>query len=166
MKRLVPRATLLSLLWLSACSNEADGFALAAPNAPGFQSDVYPVLLRDCGFPTCHGASERLFRVWGPGRVRLDPLAPTFNTDVNPVTGEPKPQEPSGAEAKRSLESALGFIDAKNPKRSLLLRKPLSAEAGGTGHLGVDRFGRNVYRSTDSDGYLSLSRWVFSLKPE
>lgn len=146
----------------AACSSDADGFELATPDIPTFQSEVYPVLLRDCGFPTCHGSAERQFRIWGPGRVRLDPNAPEFMIEVD-AFGKPKPQEPNPVELMMSLNYATGFIDAKNPERSLLLRKPLATEAGGTGHLGVDRYGRNVYRSTDSQGYVTLSRWAFSL---
>jgi len=151
-------------LLAAACGSDTDGFALPASNKVStFQRDVYPVLLRDCAFPTCHGAPERFFRVWGPGRVRLDPNAPLFDISIDPATGLEKKQEPNGPELNRTLDSAIGFVDAKDPRRSLLLRKPLAAEAGGSGHLGVDRFGRNVYRSMDSEGYVTLSRWVFSL---
>lgn len=163
MKRLAT-LTLSCLLSLAgACSSDTDGFALATSQRASFQSDAYPVLLRDCAFPTCHGSPERQFRMWGPGRVRLDPLAPLFDNNTDPVSGLPKQQEANEAEVRASYDSALGFVDAKDPTRSLILRKPLSAAAGGTGHLGVDRFGRNVYRSTDSEGYTKLSRWVFSM---
>ena len=164
MQRLI--TTCLSALMLAACSSDADGYKLATPLTAQFQKEVYPILLRDCAFPTCHGAPERFFRVWGPGRVRLDPNAPLFDNIVDPATGEPKAQEANSLELNRTLDSAIGFVDAKDPPRSLFLRKPLSAEAGGSGHLGVDRFGRNIYRSIDSEGYLVLSRWVFSLQTE
>jgi hypothetical protein len=156
---------LLGLLVTAACSSDTDGFELAVPMRPQFESEVHPVLLRDCGFPTCHGSPERQFRVWGPGRVRLDPTAPLFDPLVDAM-GRMVKQQASNAETTATLDSATGFIDARDPRRSLLLRKPLATEAGGTGHLGVDRFGRNVYSSMDSEGYLVLSRWVFSLSNE
>jgi len=155
-------ACMLSLI-VAACSSDADGYKPAMPNVARFQSEVYPVLLRDCGFPTCHGSPQRQFRVWGPGRVRLDPDAPLFDNEFDAFTGKLKPQQPNPSELSLTLRSATGFIDANSPERSLLLRKPLATEAGGSGHLGVDRFARNVYRSTDSEGYVTLSRWVFTL---
>jgi hypothetical protein len=155
--------TCLLAIALAGCSSDADGYELAAPNLSTFQAETYPVLVRDCAFPTCHGSAQREFRIWGPGRVRLDPNAPLFENETDPFTGKLKPQQPNSAEIAFTVSSATGFIDAKNPERSLLLRKPLSTEAGGSGHLGVDRFGRNVYRSVDSEGYVALSRWVFTL---
>jgi hypothetical protein len=54
------------------------------------------------------------------------------------------------------------MIDKADPASSLLLRKPLAVEAGGAGHLGVDKYGRNVYRTAQDTGYLVLARWVMS----
>lgn len=111
---------------------------------------VYPVLLRDCGFHACHGAEERFYRVWGPGRARLDPETRAFDG----VTGD---------EASASFTLALSMIDARHPERSLLLRKPLAVAAGGAAHGGVDGFGRDVYRTVDDAGYVALRRWVRSV---
>ena len=116
-----------------------------------FQSEVYPVLLRDCGFPTCHGSSNRFLQVWGPGRSRLNPML-TSAFDV-----------PTGDEISLTYTLALSMVDGKHPGRSLLLRKPLAVEAGGAGHRGTDRYGRDVYRTTNDDGYLALARWVFMI---
>jgi hypothetical protein len=132
----------------------------AAP-APAFANDLtgaYPVLLRDCSFFACHGSNDRLFRVWGPSRRRLYELQAGATTDE-----EDRLQY---AEMKKTYESAISFVDINDPKRSLILRKGLDEQAGGSGHLGLDNFGRNVYRSADSPGYLTLSRWVFSLRSE
>lgn len=115
-----------------------------------FESEVYPILLRDCGFHTCHGSSDRFFRVWGPGRARLG--------DVPALSDKTK------QEVEASYQRAISFIDERDPGRSLLLKKPLAVAAGGAGHLGIDKFGRNLYRTTDSPGYLTLSRWVYSVK--
>ena len=111
-----------------------------------------PVLLRDCGFPTCHGSHDRFFQVWGPGRARLNPMTTVFDQ----LTGD---------EASLSYSLALAMIDGQHPGRSLLLRKPLAVEAGGSGHRGTDRYGRDVYRTINDSGYLTLARWVFSPPP-
>lgn len=109
---------------------------------------VFPVLMRDCGFHTCHGSQERFFRLYGPGRARLDP----DNTRAfAPLTGD---------EASASFQSALSFVDKAHPEESLLLRKPLAVAAGGAGHEGVDPFGRNLYRTRDDPGYQALEAWV------
>jgi hypothetical protein len=150
------RATMSMLLLVAgvcACAQEP-GWQMPNISMTTFEDDVYPVLIRDCAFHTCHGAEERFFRVWGPGRVRLDP---TMQTASDPATDR---------EITESYNRALSLIDTKDPRRSLLLRKPLATEAGGAGHLGADKFGRNLYRSVDSDGYVKLSRWVFSLTKE
>jgi hypothetical protein len=136
-----------------ACA-DTSGFA----EVPRYSQDefsvvVLPVLLRDCGFHACHGSQERFFRVYGPGRVRLDPLEEPF-------------AELDGFEAEISFSLAKGMIDPNDPKQSPLLRKPLAVEAGGSGHEGVDKFGRNVYRTPDDDGFLTLQRWVFSYAPQ
>jgi hypothetical protein len=137
---------------LSACGDEGNGWQKPRRDFMAFQSDVMPVLLRDCAFSTCHGAPERFFRVWGPGRTRLNPMTRAFDI----MTGD---------EASLNLQHALSMIDNANPSRSLLLRKPLAMEAGGAGHLGADKFGRNVYRTVNDDGYLKLSRWVLNAPP-
>jgi hypothetical protein len=111
---------------------------------------VYPVLLRDCGFHACHGATERFLRVVGPGRVRLD-------ADTEAFDGA------TGDEAGASYQSALTMLDAEHPERSLLLVKPLAIEAGGASHGGNDPFGRNVYRTAQDEGYLALARFVFAI---
>lgn len=120
-----------------------------------FQREVYPVLLRDCGFSTCHGAQERFFRVWGPGRTRLPG-----------ETSVPSAFDlPTGGELSASYSLALSMLDASDPARSPLLRKPLAVEAGGAGHLGVDKYGRDVYRTTRDSGYVAIARWVMSPPP-
>ena len=134
---------------LSACAKDEPAPPRADREFRDFQL-VYPVLLRDCGFHACHGAPERFFRVVGPGRVRLDPDSAAFDG----VTGD---------EASASYQSALTMLDADHPEESLLLKKPLAIEAGGSSHGGNDPFGRNVYRTAQDEGYLALARFVFAL---
>jgi hypothetical protein len=137
------------------------GLLLACDRGPGltqgkldylaFKTQVHPVLLRDCGFHACHGSSDRFFRVWGVGRVRLNPM----DREFDPLT--------TNNELDYSKQLAESMVDFSNPSRSLLLRKPLSTEAGGSDHFGSDKYGRNVYRSVNDEGYLTLSRWVVAM---
>jgi hypothetical protein len=116
-------------------------------------SDVYPVLIRDCGFHACHGDQERFFRVYGPGRARLDDRLRAYEQ----VTGE---------ELSISFSIALSMIDTEHPERSPLLVKPLALEAGGAAHGGIDDFGRNVYRTKEDEGYKALERFVLGIAEE
>jgi hypothetical protein len=141
-------ALLLACLFAGCQTDEA--WEIPTASTVVFDDDVYPVLLRDCAFHTCHGSSERFLQIWGPGRVRLIPNTNAFDVGTD-------------AERQASRQRAESFIDQKDPRRSLILRKALAVEAGGSGHLGADQYGRNVYRSTESPGYLALSRWVFSV---
>jgi hypothetical protein len=42
------------------------------------------------------------------------------------------------------------------------LRKPLAVERGGADHEGVDKYGRNVYRTPDDEGFSTIARWVWA----
>lgn len=161
MQRAYQIALLMLALVAPGCSQD---FSKPATYARGndneFTNFVMPVLWRDCGFQACHGSGERFFRIYGLGRTRLDqgqtecrvgaPMPPCYYDTLN------------GSERDFSLQSAQSFIDIDNPADSLLLRKPLAVAAGGADHAGVDKFGRNVYRTPDDDGFLVLQRWVFN----
>jgi hypothetical protein len=152
----VARVSIGLLAWLScACGSTADKAAFARREFQPFQRQVYPVLLRDCGFPACHGAPQRFFRVWGPGRVRLPGTMGTPGAFDLPTVDE--------ISATYSL--ALSMIDVEQPGRSALLRKPLAIAAGGAGHLGTDKHGRDVYRTVQDGGYRALAQWVLSAPP-
>jgi hypothetical protein len=134
---------------LGACQADPGWSTAEGLDYTPFKEDVYPILIRDCAFQACHGAEERFFRVWGPGRVRLSATSSAYSN----ATSE---------EITQSYQRALAMVDSNDPGQSLLLRKPLATAAGGAGHLGADKFGRNLYRTVDDDGYLVLSRWVFA----
>jgi hypothetical protein len=125
---------------------------LASPDKTQFVETAYPILLRDCGFSACHGAQDRFFRIYGPGRSRFTP-AP----DAEP--GDPQ----TDAEVTQSYERARSMIDAKRPQESLLLRKPLETQAGGSGHKGRDAYERNVYLTVQDPSYQALRNWVYSM---
>jgi hypothetical protein len=118
----------LGLLACDAAPNE-----LPAPSYPVFRDQVYPLLLRDCGFVQCHGDDDRFFAVYGPGRARLD-----VETDIfDPATDD---------ELWFAYQSARGMLTSdRDVFASPLLSKPLE----GRGHGGLDDFGRNVWQDDD-----------------
>ncbi|MGD8862638.1 MAG: hypothetical protein PVI30_21690 [Myxococcales bacterium] len=153
MTALLRAAYLLSLMMLGlGCTDTGGDSEATRREFQQFQREVYPVLLRDCGFPECHGDEKRFFRVFGPGRVRL----PGETTVPGAL------DQPTGDELATSYSLALSMIDPDDPGSSTLLRKPLAVEAGGAGHAGVDDFDRDIYRTTRDNGYVTIARWVFS----
>jgi hypothetical protein len=164
MQRAFQVALLILSLAAVGCSEEmGDHATFPVGNDFEFTDVVLPVLQRDCGFQTCHGSPERFFRVYGPGRTRL-PLDPTMCTDklmVPPCNFD----DLNGNERDYSRMSAQSMIDIDNPADSLLLRKPLAVEAGGSDHEGVDKFGRNVYRTQNDEGWKIILRWVTAAAP-
>jgi hypothetical protein len=139
---------------VASCADPASGRAdVPLRNTSDFENQVWPVLRRDCGFHACHGSPDRFFRVYGIGRARLFPEDDPFDVMNSHIA----------LERDYTLQFALSMIDHDDPSRSLLLRKPLAVAAGGSGHLGVDKFGRNVYRTTESEGYTVLARWVLDV---
>jgi hypothetical protein len=134
---------------LIACGGDAPELVLAQADFPAFQSQVYPVLLRDCSFFACHGSTERFFQVYGPGRARLDPMTKPLDA----LTMD---------ELIQSYNRALSMIDVQAPAQSQLLRKPLSLSAGGTGHEGVDAWMRDVYVSKQDPSYAAIEAWVLA----
>ena len=63
-------------LWigLAGCGADTPELTLQTPDRMQFDAEVYPVLLRDCGFDACHASAGRFFQVFGPGRARLVPM--------------------------------------------------------------------------------------------
>jgi hypothetical protein len=121
--------------------------ALPEPDGAVFAAEVYPVLLRDCGSPTCHGSNQRFFHIVGPGRTRL-------SQDQRPLD----PATP--AEILESYRRTRGMLEPGPEPLPLLLSKPLAAAAGGASHGGRDLYGRNVYASPDAANYQVLTRWA------
>jgi len=120
-----------------------------SPDGEQFVHEVYPLLLRDCAFSSCHGAPERFLRIVGPGRVRLQGTAPRA--------------EPRLEEVMLSYDRARAMLSTTTTlEQSLFLRKPLALAAGGQTHEGVDAFGRNVYASKADPRYSVLLEWARS----
>ena len=139
------------LLASSACAGgEQYSGPIPTPDGQLFVHEVYPQLLRDCAFVGCHGAPDRFFQVFGPGRARLDRAT--------------KPDAPATlAEVLHSYDRARSMVATEDRlENSLLLQKPLEPSAGGQGHKGMDLLGRNVFASTRVPGYQLLERWARS----
>jgi len=148
-RRTHPLPWLLLLGLATACGDPGQGLQLAEPAADDFADTVYPVLLRDCGFPACHGDPDRFFRVFGPGRQRVMPeLAP-----LDPATP---------TEISLSYERARSMVDLDSPLTSLLLEKPMDGTLGGASHEGVDDFGRDIYVDADDPNLVILRNWVLT----
>lgn len=147
-----------SILYTSAMGCQGDGSwsgNLGTADRAMFDSEVYPILMRDCAYNNCHGAPQRYFRVWGPGRAQLEDAT---DGDVSVEDQE------KAASYQRAL--SMLFTDGSRPiTESPLLLKPLEVSKGGAAHGGADVFGRNVYRSRIHPAYLVLSRWALSGGP-
>lgn len=130
----------------TACADPTTELKLPAPDAKQFEQQVYPVLLRDCGFPACHGDPRRFFRVFGPGRTRARPETDLFDP-------------PNGEEILLSYERARSMLASEDGiEHSALLRKPLHAD-----HGGADAWGHNVYRYEADSGYAAILKWAQSV---
>lgn len=139
---------LLALVVGTGCVGEAPVAEPPEVDRARFEREVYPVLLRDCGFPACHGDTSRFFRVLGPGRTRLDPTTGLYAA-------------PTSAEIDATYDRARSMLSgAPEPRQALLVRKPLEASAGGAAHMGRDALGRNVYASTDAAGWRAIAGWA------
>lgn len=148
--RLVP---LLALL-VAGCALDAPPANPPLPNRAMFEAEVYPILMRDCGFPDCHGNRDRFFRVYGLGRLRLDPEA---------LIDAPLEE----AEMNESYERARSMLgSATRAEDTLLVRKPLEIDQGGAPHLGIDNHGQDLYASPEDPSYQVLLTWARTGIPE
>lgn len=126
---------------LFAC--DAPPTELPGPSYSEFRDQVYPLLMRDCGFVQCHGDDDRFFALYGPGRARLDAATDIFD----PVTKD---------ELSFAYQSARGMLtNDGDVSTSPLLSKPLEGRA----HGGLDDFGRNIWHE-DDPAWQTVSRWA------
>jgi hypothetical protein len=142
----------VGVAWCVGCADAANPeSSIPIPDGRQFVDEVYPVLLRDCAFSSCHGSRDRFLQIVGPGRPRLDPNT----TDVDdPMLYE---EVVFSYERTRSM-----LTTGETATRSMLLMKPLEFSAGGQGHRGSDDYGRNVYKSKHDPGIQALLRWAYS----
>lgn len=112
-----------------------------------FERMVEPELLASCAYSACHGAPLRPLRVFSLAGLRANPAL----SSTQPLTAD---------EHRANYVRALAAAAATSAGLPDLLRKPLQVEAGGSGHGGVDRYGRNVYADRQDPRWLLLSAWV------
>ncbi len=138
----------LATLALSGCALAPLPADPPEPSRAAFDTNIYPILVRDCGFPACHGNSGRFFRVFSPSRTRLDEATPL----AAPATD---------AEITATYERARSMLaGASSPEQALLVRKPLEIDQGGAPHMGIDIHGHDVYANSDAQGYVALLEWA------
>lgn len=146
---------LLGGLWgVSGCDTN-DKALLPPVDYDYYVEKAYPVMLRDCAFPACHGNSERLFQVYGPGRVRLrkENLEPGDNMLWPGLRAKATTRELQ-LSFKRSQSMLLHR--GEDITMAPLLRKPVQGGA----HFGTDARQRNVYSNAKQSGYVTLKKWA------
>lgn len=112
-----------------------------------FEAQVEPELLASCAYSGCHGAPLRPLRLYSPAGERLA-AGLSSNTPLTPE------------EHRANFLAASAAAAPSSAPLPDLLRKPLQEEAGGAGHGGVDRYGRNVYAKKDDARWRLLEAWV------
>lgn len=143
---------------LIACV-EGETLTLPEPSYEAFQRDVYPVLLQDCAFATCHGNPDRFFHVFGPGRQRIDEVIVNDQGEEEVVVTQfyySNATEQELEESYHRTRAMLNTDSTQDVSQSPLLRKPLE----GVGHAGIDRWGRNVYANKNDPNYIRLLKWA------
>ena len=147
------------LLAVGCATGEEFSGPLPSPDGQQFVQAVYPLLLRDCAYVGCHGAKERFFQVYGPGRVRMPSSEMSGAGRVELDYADPATLD----EIRHAYDRARSMLaSSARVEESLLLQKPLEPEAGGQGHKGVDDLGRNVFASKRDDGWRLLLDWAKS----
>lgn len=133
---------------LAGCATPDGELVVPGADPATFQTMVYPILLRDCGFAACHGDRRRFFTVFGPGRTRL-------NRDTGPY-------DPATADelAQTYTRARSMLLSPDGVRRSPLLRKPLAVSAGGAGHRGDDHWGASVFASKSDPRFQTLFFWA------
>ena len=131
------------LLLAAGCDYESKTI-VPAPDKADFEARAYPVLMRDCAFAGCHGDSDRLLQVYGPGRTRISADLETYDP-------------PTKEEIDASYSRARSFLQHDGDIRnSLLLHKPIQ----GSAHFAIDNNGRNVYQGGEDPGFQTLLSWA------
>jgi len=135
-----------------SCGEDEPRPHLSEPSLSAFVSEAYPILLRDCGFPACHGDTRRFFQVYGPGRARLSSATLPYDS-------------PTPDEVQLSYDRARSMLSGAESDRLLLLRKPLAMSEGGARHAGDDPWQQPIYRSASDPGFLVLRAWALAAQP-
>jgi hypothetical protein len=99
---------------------------------------------------------ERFFQLYGPGRARMpaQEMSPAMRVELDYTDPANLDEVLHAYQRARSMLATSELVED-----SLLLRKPLEAQAGGQGHKGVDDLGRNVFASKRASGWQLLLAW-------
>ncbi len=138
------------------------------PNAPGavaqdlfsnldfndFACKVQRPLARRCSMLACHGVDGHAFRVYSPGKLRLDPNAmQTLQDRDGPITG---------AEIHANFSSARGLVwGAASVDDVPLVHKTIPAAFGGGEHVGGV-----VFRSPVDPDLTAIRNWLSGEKSD
>jgi hypothetical protein len=118
-----------------------------------FRCEVQPVLVKQCSAPACHGTPRRYYRLFARNRLRygVDPF-----DRADPLS---EFEVLANYDATRALVAGL-----ETPGDSMLVRKPLEAQAGGYYHGAIETFtnapGRNVFSSASDLEYRRIATWA------
>jgi hypothetical protein len=125
----------------------------------GFVCNVMPTLVRRCSYLGCHGQSDHALRVYSPGKLRLVAAASRAARDAVLTADEVERNFDSAAAL--ALDAPLDARQAGDPRRVLLLGKPLRARFGGGEHHGVGIFPAWPARELTKDPeWSALVAWV------
>lgn len=126
-----------------------------ALDEPFYRCKVQPILVKSCGALLCHGDATRFYRIFGRNRLRYGL--------PEEKRGDPLMDE----ETAFNYQSALAYVDAEEPEKSLLLLKPLDQAAGGYYHGGALEFDQgDVYLSKEEPEFQVLIEWVNGAKED
>lgn len=133
----------------TACSVDNSAPPASDLDLEAFRCNVEPVLMARCGFYACHGSEARPFRVYAPNRLRRVVSVPQL---AAPLTDE---------ERAANVASAIAFVGDQPARETLLLGKPLDADAGGQFHRGKSIYlGRDVFTDESDLGYQRIAAWI------
>lgn len=148
---MIRRAALLgALVLLAACEKGlTDEAPLPALDEAYFRCRVQPVLTKSCSMLACHGTPDRYYRIYARNRLRFG------------VAGEEERNAPlNEGERRHNFEATRAYVSLDAADESLLLKKPLEADAGGFYH-GATRLGKaNVFPSVEHADYEVILDWV------
>lgn len=120
-----------------------------ALDEPYFRCKVQPILSKSCSMFACHGTSDRYFRLYARNRLRYG------------IASEAKRNSFLNAQERQlNYDAARAFIDLNVVDNSLLLKKPLEADAGGYYHGATLLGTSNVFPKIDDSDYKILVKWA------
>ena len=132
----------LVALAVSACSYDDQGeTAVEVRDASSYAASVQPLLGPGCATLDCHGDPEQPLTLYSENGLRRSAA----------LRGEPISQD----ELAANVLAIAGVDPGAQPTDHLVVRKPLSEEAGGMHHKGGD-----LWVDTSDPAYLCMTGWL------